>query len=458
MGLGSKFASVMGALVGISEYAGSVPALGPALSSPQVEAVRRAFGGQLQPLTSTETRWNIGDLELAQHAADMGDLTIVGQLSRAMKRDGVIGGLCKTRTAGLIALPKRWRGFSKAVAALQATNGTRPLLDELAPPQELALLAEDAIKCGVAIGENVPVKGRKHPKFVRLDPQFLRWRQNESRWYYSSVAGALPVTPGDGRWVMHFEGGVQNPWQSGSWHALGRAFITKEHAMYARKNFAGKLANPARYAKAVTGATETERTGFIEGLIRWGINTVFELPPGWEVGILETNGRGWEVFGTEIETANFEAMIELAGQIVTTTGGSGFANADIHRTIRADLIKTTADALALTVNTQIIAPWAWGEYGEAIIEELPRLEWDVQPPEDRKVAAEALKAAADASEALVRVFEAKGLEVDAAELAARFGVPLTGKKVTPPKPEASSDPGADDNDAKRSGGASAAPN
>lgn len=454
MGLGSKFASVMGAIVGVSDYAGARPAYGPELGSPQVEATRRAFGGQLQPLTYTETRWNIADLELAQNSADMGDLTLVGMISRAMMRDGVISGLCGTRTAGLIALPKRWRGHSKAVAALQATNGTRPLFDEMAPPTELALMAADAIKCGIGIGELVPVKGRKHPKFVRLDPQFLRWRQSESRWYYTSVAGSLPVTPGDGRWVLHLEGGAQNPWQSGAWHALGRAFITKEHAMYARKNFAGKLANPARYAKAVSGASETERSGFIEGLIRWGINTVFELPPGWEVGILETNGRGWEVFGTEIETANFETMIALAGQIVTTTGGSGFANADIHRTIRADLIKTTADALALTVNTQIIAPWAWQEYGEAILEELPRLEWDVQPPEDRKVAAEALKAGADATEALVRVFEAKGLEVDAEELAARFGIPLTGKKIKAPKPEA----GAENENAKSGGAADAAAN
>lgn len=449
MSLRSKLSDAAKSVLGVSAYADARPAFGPELNSAQVEGVRKAFGGVLQPLTTTETRWNIADLETASGAADMGDLSLVAQLSRAMRRDGEIAGLTATRTAGMIALPKIWRGRAAAVKALQARNGTRTVFEEMCPPNELALMAADAIICGVAVGELLPVVGRAHPRLVRLDPEFLRWRQSEGRWYYQTIAGALPVTPGDGRWVMLSEGGVVSPWQTASWHALGRAFIIKEHAMYARKNFAGKLANPARYAKSVTGATETERAGFIEGLIRWGINTVFELPPGWEVGILETNGRGWEVFGTEIATASNEIMIALCGQIVTVTGGSGFANADIHRTIRADLIKQSADALAHCVNTQVLPPWAFELFGESIIEDLPRVEWDVKPPEDRKVEAEALKTAADATAALIATFESKGVEIDVAEIATRFGIPVTGKKVKPPEKPEETDAEEDANDASK---------
>ena len=142
-------------------------------------------------------------------------------------------------------------------------------------------------------------------------------------------------------------------------------------------------------------------------------------------------------------------MIALCGQIVTVTGGSGFANADIHRTIRADLIKQSADALAHCVNTQVLPPWAFELFGESIIEDLPRVEWDVKPPEDRKVEAEALKTAADATAALIATFESKGVEIDVAEIATRFGIPVTGKKVKPPEKPEETDAEEDANDASK---------
>lgn len=420
----SRLSDAVKALVGVSEYADRRPYSGPEIDSAAVERARESLGGSIQPLPLSETRWYMADLELCQQMADAGDISKIGRLCRAMRRDGVISGLTSTRTAGMIALPKRWRGSQAQIEQLQSTNGTRTVFDEMVPPAELAKIAADAIKCGIGVGELCPMVGRKHPRLVALEPEFLRWKQAEGRWYFQSVGGSVPITPGDGRWVLHVEGGLLAPWNNGAWSALGRAYITKETALLARSNFSQKLANPARYAKTAQGATEVERAGFLEALIRWGFNTTFELPPGWEVGILETNGRGWEVFGTDIETANFESMVALAGQIVTTTGGSGFANADIHRTIRADLIKTSADALAHTINTQILPPWAYAEYGDAGLSDIARVEWDVKPPEDRKVEAEALEAVAKAVTALTAAFSADGIKVDAQEIASRFGVPV----------------------------------
>ena len=438
--------------MGFSAYANATPTQG--VSREQEEKIREALGGQIQLLPTTQTRWYLADLETAQQQADAGQMRKVGQIWRAMKRDGYIGGLVNTRTSGLVALQKRFRGDKALVGELSSQNDSRGIFDEMFPPAELALLAGDGIGCGIGIAEMVDVPGRDHPVMVRLDPEFLWYRWNEGRWYFQSVAGLIPITPGDGRWILHVPGGRLNPWQAALWPCLGHAFIVKDHAKLHRANFSAKLANPARVAKMPLGAGEDQKLSFFQKLMAWGVNTVFSLPAGWDVELLESNGRGWEVFGTEIDTSNFEIMIALAGQVVTVTGGTGFANASIHQTIRADLIKETAEALAHTINTQGLPPWAFrrGLQTPEALADCPRVEWDIAPPADRKADADAITAVASAITTMRPVLAAGGVTLDVDALINRFGIPVTSGKppeITEPAVEAKSPAGDTPNDTEK---------
>jgi len=419
----TRLADAARLLLGVSSYAQGTAPTGPGLRDPSVEAVREALGGALQPVTQTQPRWLLADLESAQLQADNGSMRMAGQLWRSMQRDGMIAGLRDTRTSGLVALPKRFRGRDDIVAELRAETLTRSTFDEMFPPSELALLAGDGIGVGVGVAELVPVPGRDHPVMIRLDPEYLWYKWNEGRWYFNSIAGALPITPGDGRWILHTPGGRVRPWHWGSWQALGRAFIHKEHALLGRGNFSAKLAHPARVAMSPQGANDEHRLSFFRKLMAWGVNTVFSLPAGWDVKLLESNGRGWEVFGKEIETSDLEIMICLAGQVVTVTGGAGFSNADIHRTIRADLIKKTADALAYTINTQGLPAWALARFGTAVLSELPRVAWDVDPPADLKAQADVMASVGAGIVGLGGAMAAAGVRLDVGEVLTRFGVP-----------------------------------
>lgn len=419
----SSSKAALSALLGIAAFQQGKPNGTPIATA---DEIRESFGGNISPLPTTRTRFFLADLESATRIADSGNLSSAAQLYRAMRRDGVISGLLSSCTDGLVRLPKRFYGSPEQIARLEPRNGSASVFDEMFPPSELALLAADGRVMGVGVAELLPVEGRDYPVMQRLDPEWLQYRWVENRWYYNSIAGPLPITPGDGRWVLHIPGGRNAPWQSGLWQALGRAWINKEHALLHRSNFSAKLANPARVAFTAAGASEPERRGFLSRLIAWGVNTVFELPPGWDVKLIESNGRGFEVFQAEIESSDNEFMIALAGQVVTTTGGTGFANADIHRSIRSDIIKSIADSLAYTINTQCIPPWAIQHFGAQSLDERAIVEWDVEPAKDRTAEATTLVTVANAIGLLREQLSAYGRDVDIVELANRFGLPIAG--------------------------------
>lgn len=400
------------------------------LDDQQVVRWREQHGGQIQLPPIPQTRWLLAQLEAAEYQADTGRLELAARLMRAARMDGVFSGVLSTRTGGLVRLPKRFRGDADVIAALEIGHSTeegevRSVFDEMLPATELALLAADGILLGCGVGQLVPVEGRDYPVLVRLEPQWLQYDWDTNTWSYTSLAGRLRIIPGDGRWILHTPGGRTAPWANGIWRAIGRSYIYKEHALSHRANWEAKLAHPARVAVAPSGGTEQQADAWFRAVMAWGINTVFGMRPGYDVKLLESNGRGWESFNKTISSENEQMIIAVAGQLISTTGGSGFQNNDIHQTIRADLIKDTAEGLAYTLNTQAIPAFVAARFGEPAIETKQCIvEWDVTPPKDRTADASSLTATASAITTLTTALETHGLTPDVNALCLRFAVPL----------------------------------
>lgn len=412
------FGDVLSALLGVSAYEAPVEEKDPA----ELERERAANGGNLARATAPQARWYLADLEDAMRRADAGDLRPAAKLWRAMRRDGVLAGLMSSCTDGLVRLPKQFSGDDEQVASLKSGNETFSLFDSMFPAAELALMAADGRGLGVGVGELVPVRGRSYPVLIRLEPEWLRYNWDENRWYYRAKSGVLPITPGDGRWMLHAPGGRVAPWQHGLWYALGEAWIPKTHAKSYRSNWESKLANPARVATSPSGASEEQAQSWFEKVMAWGVNTVFGMKPGYDVKLLESNGRGYQAFGETIKTSNEEIIIAIAGQLVTTTGGTGFANADIHKSIRADIIKSIADGLAHTINTQGIPPWVVSCWGVEALTCRAMVGWDVAPPKDRLADGQAMAAFADAVTKMRAALAPYGRDVDVAALLSAHGI------------------------------------
>lgn len=419
-GIMQRAAAALG-LYRVSTMAALPPPAAPIAAAPGAKRRRK----RTTPQPIAVTRWLQEDVESAQHRASSGDLSRAGQLYRALSRDGIVHGLLGTRSGGLVRLPKRFSGDPAAVAYLEGTEGRPGAFEAVFADAELKLLDDDGIVMGVGVGEFLDIPGCDLPVFCRLDPEFLRYHWWEDRWYYAATEGLQLITPGDGRWVLHTPGGRQEPWNRGNLWALARAYISKEHAILYRENWNSKLAHPARVAYAPAAATDAQLDSWFQKVMAWGINTVFGLKPGYEVKLLESNGQGHESFKETIEDANREMMITISGSTVLVDGGAGFSNADIHATIRTDLIQGDGKGLAGTLNAQAIPHLLRGHVG---CDAKARVEWDTRPPAGRKGDAESLSAGAKAIEELLRVLASTPLAglVDVRGLAARFAVPLLG--------------------------------
>ena len=393
------------------------------------------FGGRLAPPPQTVTRFILSDIEDAIHAAGNGNLQQAAQLARAIRRDGKTAGVLSTRTDGLVRLPIQITGREDMALDLAGDGKSKGAFAQKFPIPELAKLAGDGILLGVGVGQMIPdPSGKVDTIFRRLDPYYLQYRVSENAWYYLAYDGALKITPGDGTWLLHLPGGEDEPWTHGLWMALSRSYIAKDHAFMGRQSYAATLANPARVAFTPPGATERQRKGLVSALKAWGLNTVFSLPEGWDAKLLESNGRGFECFQAIIAEANEEIIIAIAGQMVSTVGTSGFSSGELHKTIRADLIQATGDALALTINTQGIPPWVNRRYGGDALEQSPEMSWDVTPPADHQAQAETIGALGDAISKLDAALKPHGEWTKAKAIAVRFGVDVEPLPVPPPEP------------------------
>lgn len=396
---------------------------------PATPAKKRRSSGARRLIPATETRWLRSDIEAARRQADAGDMSRAARLADSLRTDGVADGLLSTRTGGLVRLPRLFAGTPAAVAWLRGADGESGVFDKIFPSVELELLARDGLVLGIGVGEFVQECWARLPHLVRLPPEFLRYRRFEDRWYYQSERGLEPIVPGNGRWVLVRGGGEIDPHKAGLIWALGKAYVDREHAELMRANYAAKLANPARVAVSPQGSSEEQSQSWFRKVMAWGVNTTFGMKPGYDVKLIESNGRGIEVFKDELDHGERIYMIQIAGQIVTVTGGAGFANAGIHASIRSDLVQATGQWLARDISEQGLTP---------IIEEFlsandnARVEWDTRPPADLKAGAEALTATAAAMAALREELAqhknkaGQPLGIDVRSIAARYNVPIAG--------------------------------
>jgi len=374
---------------------------------------------RVAPLPIDRTRWLRADVEAAEHVANCGQLRQAAQIAQWVREDLIVGGLFSTRCA-VVRLPREWRGDPDAILWLQGAGADMGCFDKIFPPNELEELAIDRLNLGVGIAMFVQPEGAEHPTLVRLDPQYLRYLPGEDRWQYQGYGHVYDVTPGDGTWVLHAAAWV-DPWRHGLWSSLGYGQVSVDGAGLARDAFIWKFGNPFVMAIAPTGSSDDQKARFWSGVSDWVMGFA-GITPGWDAKLIEAKGEGSKVFADAEALRERRAMIAIAGQVVTTTGGVDFANAEIFATVQSHLVERTGQDLARTLNDQAInkvLEWARrnGKLrpGVGVV-----LAYDATPPQAREAEAEAMKTVAES----VTAMRGAGFDVDLLEVAVRYRLPV----------------------------------
>jgi hypothetical protein len=374
---------------------------------------------RISPIAIDRVRWLRADVERAEAAANSGQLQWAAQIADWCKADLTIGGLLSTRCS-VPRLPRTWRGDPEARRWLQGEGDEPGCFDEIFPPGELEELMIDHLVLGVGVGVFVQPPGQEYPRLVRLDNQFLRYQPGEDRYIYQGYGNTYYITPGDGVWVLHANG-YQDPWRRGIWAALGYDQVSEDGAGLNRDAFIAKYGNPFAIATAAQGQSDDQKLKFWGALRQWTMGFA-GVTPGHKVELLQPKAEGREVFTDAEARVERRAMYRIAGQLVTQTGGVGFANAEVFAQIASHLVARTGQDGATTLNTQAIPPVrAWAARRGMLAPSSRRLllGYDTTPPQAREAEAKAIEAAATS---YMKLKEA-GFDPNAEEFIARFRLP-----------------------------------
>jgi hypothetical protein len=384
------------------------------------------------PWVPTQPRWLPEEVDGAWLSAEQGNLRPIATLIEAMRGDGTVNGLMRTRTS-MVRLPVKFEGDPYLTQELQGVaptytpegllidKGISGAFEVMCPIPALIDLLFMGVMAGVAVAELVDDPETGIPVLTPRDLHWLRFDWSTREWIYYGGGDSYVVDPGNGRWVMFCpeSGPMARPWKSGAWLPCALAFVTKIAAVYDRLRWQAQLADPLKYFETTNELSEPMRRhleDFLENY--WMRAPGIVLPSGAKAGVVEVDGKGFDVYQQAEQWGEAQIAKALSGgQNVTSEGtGQGFGDGDIFSEIAENIIQGTAASLSECITQQVIKPWARRKYPYRL--KLnggvpPQVSWDVRSPARRAQEAEVLGKMGDSITKANAPLKEQGYRVDA---------------------------------------------
>lgn len=385
-----------------------------------------------QPQVYAKTKWAPRDVDIALQSADTGVLRDPADLCESIYSDQRARSAGDQRFLGLQGLELRFSGERRA--------DLEHYFDQVFPTAELVKLHRWGTTLGVGLGQLVmPDAGAREsatdlwmPRLLAWHPRTLTYQQTDDTWWTTTLQGErVKIDPTSGEWILYTPYGAVRPWAEGLWRALAFAWILKRLALHDRARHGEVNGTPIRKGTAPQGSSERARTDWRRALERLGRDSVVVLPPGYDLSLIETTGRGAELYAQQVEWAD-KAIAQLyLGQAVTVEGSNmGFGEGGVFRDVQRSLInfdaKTLREALGPYVDHWLDINFGEGDW---------QFSYATEPPVDQKLRAEALKELGTGVVSANAALVGSGKHIDAVRIFSEAGYPLLdGEPVLPAAP------------------------
>ncbi len=401
-----------------------------------------------------DDRWSVAMVRSALTEHVNGVFSSSSMLVDAMLADDRIAADTRTRVLAVTGLPFRLE--ASAIGDQRRAKAVVKDAERLWPRIAPVALLHDLMRWAILLGFAPAVCGwtttarRWTPSAVLFHPEHVSLDTMSEGLRASTTKGLVPITPGDGAWILHAPDGAR-PWMGGAVRGLALPWLARQYARRDWSRFSEKHGLPIVGAIVPMESDKADKDQFYADLRRLGSEGLVMLPRdredrGFDVKYLEPgNVQASNAFRDLIASCDRAIAVALLGQANTADEGGSFAKATALNAIRLDLLEADARALGQTIYAQLLRPWAHYQYGDADLAPVPV--WDPTPPADTSALATTHKTAGEALGAWTKAAAASGLTVDVEAMAERYGVPLKRAPEPPPAPAVEPDVG-DETDAE----------
>jgi phage gp29-like protein len=359
--------------------------------------------------------WTPALIRAAEIAANSGNLRLAADLCEWMFGDDRLMAVLDTRSDALLGLPFELCPQGDGRQSGRAASMLRDDWDECYPEPEIKKLHAWGIVLGVGLARNVWVEneaGRLVSHLEVWSPRWLSWNWEEHTWMVE-VAGAdgivygtskIPITPGDGEWIVYTPSGASRPWVHGAYRALARWCLLKQYAQQDLGFYSERLGQGVWVAEtaAVPGVgtgTKEQRKELAADIQGLGRNSGIALQPGQSLRLVESVARSQESFKLQVDLADNGTAVAILGQNLTTQAGTGgtIGAASQHGKTQHGRTRMDGKTIPNCLRSQSITFWAEYNLGDRTL--APKPWWDTTPIDDAnaKATVEQLTAIADGS-------------------------------------------------------------
>lgn len=377
---------------------------------PSREARVHAIAREI-PQVTTQTHWTWPMVNATLDDLRVGIFDRPSQLVEAVLWDARVQAAMGSRTGGLLGRPvkiepatnARVRGSRAAQECMEAWADAWPTISNEASMAQMHSWGVMMFSLSQLLWDT---SGKVWvPHVVPYHPRYTYYQFVFRKLIAITLDGQIPVTPGDGQWVLHSPYGVHRGFMRGALPALAQPWIQRRLTYRDTARYTERHGFPVWRAKVPAAADPAQIAALRNALSNAGQESVLELPQGvdgvnsYDVDYLEASDSTWEAFVEAIKLCDADITLALLGQNLTTEVKEGsFAAARVHGDVRQAFIEFDNRSMAETIYTQIARPFAQLNFGDPDL--APWTSRDIMPYEDNATTAQTFSSFATAIKSL----------------------------------------------------------